>query len=103
MCDAGGKRQVSDFLLDPYYHAWFLCSRARESRPPKFSVVQIRPTELPAGRVIERLKDDGILDCLLHFAAKGHNVLLCTNDKQFITRAQVASLALFSGSILGFH
>ncbi len=53
--------------------------------------------------MIERLKDDGILDCLLHFAAKGHNVLLCTNDKQFITRAQVASLALFSGSILGFH
>jgi hypothetical protein len=38
---------------------------------------------------MERLKDDGILDCLLHFAAKGHNVLLCTNDKQFITRAQV--------------
>ena len=50
-----------------------------------------RPSELPAGRLLERLKDDGILDCLLHFAAKGHKVVFCTNDKQFITRAQVAS------------
>ncbi len=50
-----------------------------------------RPSELPAGRLIERLKDDGILDCLLHFAAKGHKIVFCTNDKQFITRAQVGS------------
>jgi len=48
-----------------------------------------RPFELPASRKRERLKDDGILDCLMHFTAKGHKVLLCTNDKQFITRAQV--------------
>ncbi|CAL8468612.1 g8152 [Coccomyxa elongata] len=50
------------------------------------------PSELPAGRLIERLKDDGILDCLLHFAAKGHKIVFCTNDKQFITRAQAQGL-----------
>ena len=46
-----------------------------------------RLDERPAGRV--RIKDDGILDCLLHFAGQGHNIVLCTLDKEFALRAQV--------------
>jgi hypothetical protein len=36
-----------------------------------------------------RIKDDGILDCLLHFAGLGHRIVLCTHDKLLALRAEV--------------
>ncbi|KAK9844203.1 hypothetical protein WJX81_007897 [Elliptochloris bilobata] len=43
---------------------------------------------LPHGprRARERRGDDGILDCLVHFALRGANVILCTRDRKFYTR-----------------
>ena len=46
-----------------------------------------RLDERPAGR--RRIKDDGILDCLLHYAGQGHTVVLCTLDGAFALRTQV--------------
>ena len=47
------------------------------------------PEELPEGCSTNRLKDDGILDCLRHFKEAGYHIFLCTRDKQFACRSQV--------------
>ena len=51
------------------------------------------PDELPEGCSTNRLKDDGILDCLRHFKEAGYHIFLCTRDKQFACRSQVPNLA----------
>ena len=53
-------------------------------------VLYDRKEERPAHRVNERNKDNGIMDCLLYYASKGHRVIFCTHDKRFSTRAQVS-------------
>ena len=45
---------------------------------------------LPHGRSgPERRGDDGILDCLVHFAFRGATVILCTRDRKFLVRVKV--------------
>lgn len=56
-------------------------------------VVTVRRAECPPGPI--RIKDDGILDCLCHFADNGNRVVLCTYDKQLAVRAEVRALLSF--------